>query len=188
MSEEARSHDFVTKSRKTEAKLNIHYFTFCSKRRRSGRRGHEDNLSTILMTIVGSFLVCNTLRSAAWWHLAPSSYNDLAQDLPQHARDHCHQGDLHLQVGWDTFFSFLFPQHYFSIEFHEPSLKIDAMFFHFHTGWPKLTSWQMKCIPTSTKSKEYCWKEWESNILMNFIIILFLSKKESFWLLVGWGI
>ena len=68
--------------------VNIHYFILhfaaiyfpfifllCSKRRRSGRRGHEDNLSTVLMTIVGSFLVCNTLRSGSY--VTPDTrYND----------------------------------------------------------------------------------------------------------------
>ena len=42
--------------------LNYKIYVVVSKRRRNGRRAHEDNLSIILMTIVGSFLVCNTLR------------------------------------------------------------------------------------------------------------------------------
>ena len=44
----------------------------------------------------------------------PDIMMPMTQDLPQHARDHCHQGDLHLQVGRDTFFFFLFPPKHFS--------------------------------------------------------------------------
>ena len=42
--------------------LNYKIWLVVRQRRRSGRRVQEDNLSILLMTIVASFLICNSPR------------------------------------------------------------------------------------------------------------------------------